>query len=199
MVIQKKTPGHCDESTMARTTVVTKTHTSIRMPPMMRVLSVPLPSWKQWKRKPKSATANGFQGECDSPELDEDVEPAEEEVGHLGGESEVVHEVAGVPQRALARVVGAQLVIDKVLRRRRQPKKRKKQNNNARRHFLTRPDFHWDRRRGATHVFGRDEHVPRHQGADAVQHERHVHQVAPGTANGTRTRTIQSSQREKLG
>ena len=42
MVVQKKTPGHCEESNMAKTTVKTKITTSTRIPPMMRVLKLPL-------------------------------------------------------------------------------------------------------------------------------------------------------------
>ena len=42
IVTQKKTPGHWDESTMARTTVETNTTTSTKIPPIIRVLKLPL-------------------------------------------------------------------------------------------------------------------------------------------------------------
>lgn len=42
IVVQKNTPGQSEESTMANTTVVTKTTTSIKMPPIILELMLPL-------------------------------------------------------------------------------------------------------------------------------------------------------------
>lgn len=42
MVTQKKIPGHPEESTIARTTVMTKMTTSTKMLPIIRVLRLPL-------------------------------------------------------------------------------------------------------------------------------------------------------------
>ena len=42
IVVQKKAPGHWDDSNIAKTTVNTKTATSTRIPPIIRVLKLPL-------------------------------------------------------------------------------------------------------------------------------------------------------------
>lgn len=50
-----------------------------------------------------------------SPDFNEDVEPIEEQIGNLGGESQVSEEVAGII-RLDACVLLAQFVVHKVLR-----------------------------------------------------------------------------------
>lgn len=51
------------------------------------------------------------------PDLDEDVEPIEDDVGHLSGKAEVLKKVGCIGKVFLSCVVLAQFVVDKVLKK----------------------------------------------------------------------------------